>query len=242
MIVKSFTANTVAGALKKVRSELGGDAVILKTKRLQPDQQLVAGAKVEEVIGSHYPRMNFSTSDHWDTVDHPMEFVGAVPLLVEALISFPTNPGDTAYENSWWNGSGALANRHLKGSGRVAVSNVVYTDGHAESYRLPGLPENVKNKMINQPKYEADFSANEYFHADAICIQKRSGKWATMRSCNENPAAFGFMGFSPPANVSPAVYPPMRGIRDEAENWPFSPGPGWHKNIPIPARLDHSHY
>ena len=50
MIVKSFTANTVAGALKKVRGELGGDAVILKTKRLQPDQQLVAGAKVEEVI------------------------------------------------------------------------------------------------------------------------------------------------------------------------------------------------
>lgn len=36
MIVKSFTADTVAGALKLVRSELGGDAVILKTRRLDP--------------------------------------------------------------------------------------------------------------------------------------------------------------------------------------------------------------
>jgi flagellar biosynthesis protein FlhF len=34
MIVKSFTADTVAGALKLVRTELGGEAVILKTRRL----------------------------------------------------------------------------------------------------------------------------------------------------------------------------------------------------------------
>ncbi|MCP4568314.1 MAG: hypothetical protein GY841_12115 [FCB group bacterium] len=47
MIVKSFTADTVAGALKKVRSDLGGEAMILKTRRLPQDQQMVTGAKVE---------------------------------------------------------------------------------------------------------------------------------------------------------------------------------------------------
>ncbi len=34
MIIKSFTADSVAAALKKVRGELGGDAVVLKTRQL----------------------------------------------------------------------------------------------------------------------------------------------------------------------------------------------------------------
>jgi flagellar biosynthesis protein FlhF len=34
MIIKSFTGESAAAALKKVRSEMGGDAVILKTRRL----------------------------------------------------------------------------------------------------------------------------------------------------------------------------------------------------------------
>ncbi len=47
MIVKSFAADTVAGALKKARTELGGDAVILKTRRLDTVQSARTGDKVE---------------------------------------------------------------------------------------------------------------------------------------------------------------------------------------------------
>lgn len=43
MIVKSFVADTFAGALKQVRSELGGDAVILKTRKINPGQSAVGG-------------------------------------------------------------------------------------------------------------------------------------------------------------------------------------------------------
>ncbi len=47
MIIKSFTADTVAGALKRVRMELGGDAVILKTRKVAPEKQVASGGKVE---------------------------------------------------------------------------------------------------------------------------------------------------------------------------------------------------
>lgn len=47
MIVKSFTADTVAGALKKARTELGGDAVILKTRRLDGVHPSAVSGKVE---------------------------------------------------------------------------------------------------------------------------------------------------------------------------------------------------
>ncbi|MEZ5359877.1 MAG: hypothetical protein R3F48_13745 [Candidatus Zixiibacteriota bacterium] len=47
MIIKSFTADTVAGALKRVRTELGGDAVILKTRKIAPEKQAEAGGRVE---------------------------------------------------------------------------------------------------------------------------------------------------------------------------------------------------
>jgi flagellar biosynthesis protein FlhF len=45
MIIKSFVSDTVAGALKMVRSELGGDAVILKTRKL--NQRSAVGGRVE---------------------------------------------------------------------------------------------------------------------------------------------------------------------------------------------------
>jgi len=47
MIVKSFIADTVAGALKMARSELGGDAVILKTRKINGNQRSVVGGKIE---------------------------------------------------------------------------------------------------------------------------------------------------------------------------------------------------
>jgi flagellar biosynthesis protein FlhF len=47
MIIKSFVADSVAGALKMVRSELGGDAVILKTRKLDASRNSVVGGKVE---------------------------------------------------------------------------------------------------------------------------------------------------------------------------------------------------
>ncbi|MFH1701046.1 MAG: hypothetical protein ABIE07_10710 [Candidatus Zixiibacteriota bacterium] len=47
MIVKSFAADTVAGALKKVRNELGGDAVILRTRKINSDRQTQTGGRVE---------------------------------------------------------------------------------------------------------------------------------------------------------------------------------------------------
>jgi flagellar biosynthesis protein FlhF len=47
MIVKSFIAESVAGALKMVRSELGGDAVILKTRKIDSIRQKTVGGRVE---------------------------------------------------------------------------------------------------------------------------------------------------------------------------------------------------
>ena len=47
MIVKSFIADSVAGALKMVRSELGGDAVILKTRKIESIKQKMVGGRVE---------------------------------------------------------------------------------------------------------------------------------------------------------------------------------------------------
>jgi flagellar biosynthesis protein FlhF len=47
MIVKSFIADSVAGALKLVRSELGGDAVILKTRKVDTAYRNTAGGRVE---------------------------------------------------------------------------------------------------------------------------------------------------------------------------------------------------
>ena len=47
MIIKSFVADTVAGALKKARTELGGDAVILKTRKLEGSFSPMAGNRIE---------------------------------------------------------------------------------------------------------------------------------------------------------------------------------------------------
>ena len=44
MIIKSFTAETAAAALKEVRREMGGDAIVLKTRQLAADRN---GARVE---------------------------------------------------------------------------------------------------------------------------------------------------------------------------------------------------
>jgi prepilin-type N-terminal cleavage/methylation domain-containing protein len=170
---------------------------------------IMSGAKAEQVIGAHYPRKNFSTQDHWDTVDHPMEYRGAVPLLVESLITFPVRRGDTRYENSWWIGGG-LANRHLKGAtARSGVSNIVHTDGHVEGYQLPGLPEYIKSQAVKTGDAPG-FPSNKYFHAGSLCIQKRSGRWVTSRCANSNEAAYGIMDFAPPSDAGTTHYPGMQ--------------------------------
>jgi len=174
---------------------------------------IMSGAKAEQVIAGHYPAKNFDTDDHWEDPGHPMEYLDATPLLVEALITFPEQAGITRYENSWWLGNMSLANRHLKSSGRVAVSNVVYTDGHVDGFRLPGLPESIKKKAINEGG-STDFPSNEYFHADALCVQKQSGQWVTMRSGNSNESLFGFIGYAPNSEVGKTYYPKSGNTRD----------------------------
>ena len=47
MIIKSFTGPTVAAALKLVRDEMGGDAVVLKTRVLPIDETKVVTERVE---------------------------------------------------------------------------------------------------------------------------------------------------------------------------------------------------
>ncbi len=47
MIIKSFTAETVAGALKLIREELGGAAVVLKTRVSNPSEFALTGNRVE---------------------------------------------------------------------------------------------------------------------------------------------------------------------------------------------------
>ncbi len=47
MIIKSFTAETVAGALKLIKGELGGAAVILKTRVSNPTEFTLTGSRVE---------------------------------------------------------------------------------------------------------------------------------------------------------------------------------------------------
>lgn len=47
MIIKSFTGPTVAAALKQVRDEMGGDAVVLKTRVLPIDETIIVNERVE---------------------------------------------------------------------------------------------------------------------------------------------------------------------------------------------------
>jgi flagellar biosynthesis protein FlhF len=47
MIIKSFTAPTIAGALKKIREELGGDAIVLKTATCPSDRAFQTGHRFE---------------------------------------------------------------------------------------------------------------------------------------------------------------------------------------------------
>ncbi|SYZ74258.1 hypothetical protein TRIP_C60528 [Candidatus Zixiibacteriota bacterium] len=47
MIIKSFTADTVAGALKVIRQEMGGSAIILKTRPCIPAETALTGNRVE---------------------------------------------------------------------------------------------------------------------------------------------------------------------------------------------------
>jgi prepilin-type N-terminal cleavage/methylation domain-containing protein len=175
---------------------------------------MLAGAKAEQVIGAHYPRQNFLTDDHWDSTDHPMEYLDAVPLIVEPLIAFPRTE-ETSYQNGWWIAGMAMANRHLKSSGRVATSNVVFTDGHAGGFTLPGLPDNIKQRAENG-EYKSQEGVytyggvdhNEFFHANAMCIQTRTGKWISMRSINPNCNAYNFLRIAPSAELGQTLYPP----------------------------------
>jgi prepilin-type N-terminal cleavage/methylation domain-containing protein len=174
---------------------------------------MMAGAKSEQVIGAHHPRQHFDTDEHIDTPEHPMEYLDAVPLLVEPLVAFPKTQ-ETSYQNGWWIADMALANRHLKSSGRVATSNVVYTDGHADGIRLPGLPDNVKRRAENGEYHQQEgiyeyggYTDDEFFHANAMCIQTRTGKWISMRSINPNCSAWNFLRFAPAANVGETLYP-----------------------------------
>ncbi len=190
---------------------------------------VMSGAKPEQVNGSHYPRKNFATSDHWESPEHPMEYLGSVPLLAECLVAYPKISGITAYENSWWVGGMSLANRHLKGSARVGVSNMVFTDGHTEGFRLPGLPENVKAQIRNG-QYDAfdgsssgGWSSNDYFHASSLCLHMGSGKWITARSLHPSWSNFGFLGFAPSADVGVTKYPYERVKGDINEDDPY-----WH--------------
>ncbi len=50
MIIKSFTAPTVAAALKMVREKIGGDAVVLKTRMLSESEAGRLGSRVEVTV------------------------------------------------------------------------------------------------------------------------------------------------------------------------------------------------
>jgi len=80
MIVKSFIADSVAGALKMVRSELGGDAVILKTRKVDVSRQRTAGGRVEVtacIDQSQSPTM---------AVPPPVEKIASAPSVAKAAI------------------------------------------------------------------------------------------------------------------------------------------------------------
>ena len=47
MVIKSFSAPTVAAALKKIREELGGEAVVLKTKVCPGEETSLTGERFE---------------------------------------------------------------------------------------------------------------------------------------------------------------------------------------------------
>ena len=74
MIVKSFVADSVAGALKLVRSELGGDAVILKTRKVDPTRQRAGGGRVEVTA----------------CIDQSQSAVAAAPPPVEETVPTPS--------------------------------------------------------------------------------------------------------------------------------------------------------
>jgi len=47
MIIKSYSAPTIAAALKKIKEELGGDAIVLKTRACPEEEAALTGQRVE---------------------------------------------------------------------------------------------------------------------------------------------------------------------------------------------------
>ena len=76
MIIKSFGAPTVASALKKIREELGGDAVVLKTRVCPEMEAALTGQKFEVtacIDESSYAQRKSSSKTPKTTVKAPVD-------------------------------------------------------------------------------------------------------------------------------------------------------------------------
>ena len=84
MIVKSFTADTVAGALKLVRTELGGEAVILKTRRL--DSVPKGAPRVEVTACTNRVPVTSASAPVPTSAPAPAQPVSALHIPAESIV------------------------------------------------------------------------------------------------------------------------------------------------------------
>jgi flagellar biosynthesis protein FlhF len=89
MRLRSFTAPTIADAMQLVRNELGADAVILSTQRLDKGEgvQVTAGLEAPERMGDSLVPGAAGTIEAVDAVGAALEFHGLPPVIADRLLT-----------------------------------------------------------------------------------------------------------------------------------------------------------
>jgi len=180
---------------------------------------MLTGCRPEIAHAAHYPTRDFDRNDH----THDMESFVSVPLLIEAYFDRRRDPLVPRHNPGWFIDHHTLANRHLRQSETLAVSNIGYIDGSVGSVLLPGLPERLRPELREDPPVD-DYS--DIFFAESMCVRTRMGRWVTMRSCSPSVSAYGFLYFASPASANLNVYPPQN---VEFLEWPND---GWQWKQP----------
>jgi prepilin-type N-terminal cleavage/methylation domain-containing protein len=180
---------------------------------------MMTGCPPEIAHAAHHPTRAFDRDEH----TRDMKNFDGVPLLLEAYFDRRREPKVTRDNPGWFIDHHTLANRHLKQSERLAVSNIGYIDGSVGPVLLPAPTDHQRPVMREDPRID-DYS--DIFYAESMCIRTRSGRWVTMRSCSPSVSAYGFLHFASPANANLNIYP-YRNVE-----FLKSPNDGWQWKQP----------
>jgi hypothetical protein len=148
---------------------------------------ILAGAQVDALAGAHYvSRPGFTTNTH---IGNTLPFDG-VPMLVEEDTNFYLNQVD----DSGWTNDDAISDRHLKTGAGKGWGNLAFTDTHVGRVQLPPPPSTAFPPFT------------QYFHAKAVCVRGRGGRWVSGRSWHGG-GMYGFMANAPAASTLGIAHP-----------------------------------